>query len=159
MLKGVKLRWYQQQILDELSCVPAIGLFMKTGSGKTITSLARVDQNPTEHLLIICPQKIVSQWWEVLEKHTDFAVCRYNINWSAKKKDDFINDFLLKDYVKNKCVVVNFDIIQKMECLDWAVDEDWTIIVDESHKFKNMCTYKRDELGRASCRERVLRLV
>ena len=75
MLKGVELRDYQEQILRELSYVPAIGLFMKTGSGKTITSLERFTRNPTPHLLIICPQKIITQWEEVIEKHTDLSVC------------------------------------------------------------------------------------
>ena len=140
-MKNVTLRDYQDQILKELSCVPAIGLFMKTGSGKTLTSLARFEQNPTSHLLVICPQKIVSQWWEVIETHTDIKPCKYNMNWTAKKKDDFITNYLLDDHRRNYCVVVNFDIINKMD-FDWAINEDWTIIIDESHKIKNMGTVR-----------------
>lgn len=139
MLKGVKLRDYQQQILDELSCVPSIGLFMKTGSGKTITSLARFTQNPTDNLLVICPQKIVTQWIDVIKEHTDLQPCEYNLSWSASKKDGVINNYLLDDYKPSKCVVVNFDIITKMSW-DWAIDDNWTIIIDESHKIKNMGT-------------------
>ena len=71
-LKNIKLRDYQKAILDSLKYVPAIGLFIKTGGGKTITSLARVMQNKTNHLLVICPQKVISQWWEVLDNHTEF---------------------------------------------------------------------------------------
>lgn len=140
MLKGVELRDYQERILQELSYVPSIGLFMKTGSGKTITSLARFDKNPTPHLLVICPQKIVTQWFDVIEKVTDLKPCRYNMNYSAKKKDKVISDYLLDDYNPHKCVVVNFDIVCKLECLDWAINEDWTIIIDESHKIKNIGT-------------------
>ena len=140
-MRNVTLRDYQEQILKELSCVPAIGLFMKTGSGKTLTSLARFEQNPTSHLLVICPQKIVSQWWEVIETHTDIKPCKYNMNWTAKKKDDFITNYLLDDHRRNYCVVVNFDIINKMD-FDWAINEDWTIIIDESHKIKNMGTVR-----------------
>ena len=139
MLNGVELRDYQKQILKELSCVPSIGLFMKTGSGKTITSLARFLQNPTPHLLVICPQKIVPQWIEVIESVTNLKPCKYNLNWSSKKKDDYISNHLLDDYNPHKCVVVNFDIVYKMN-FDWAINEDWTIIVDESHKIKNMGT-------------------
>ena len=112
---------------------------MKTGSGKTITSLARFMQNPTPHLLVICPQKIVPQWIEVIESVTDLKPCKYNLNWSAKKKNDFITEYLLDDYRAHQCVVVNFDIINKMD-FDWAINENWTIIVDESHKIKNMGT-------------------
>ena len=139
MLKGVELRDYQKQILKELASVPSIGLFMKTGSGKTLTSLERFTQNPTNNLLVICPQKIVTQWFDEIEKHTDLNVCKYNMSWTAKKKNDCINDYLLNDYISKKCVVINFDIVNKIE-LDWIIDDDWTIIVDESHKIKNMGT-------------------
>lgn len=139
MLKGVKLRDYQEQILKELGNVPSIGLFMKTGSGKTLTSLERFTRNPTSNLLVICPQKIVTQWFDEIESHTDLKVCRYNMSWSSTKKNNFIKEYLLNDYIVNKCVVINFDIINKIE-LDWIIDDNWTIIVDESHKIKNMGT-------------------
>ena len=143
MLKGVKLRDYQEQILRELGNVPSIGLFMKTGSGKTLTSLERFTRNPTSNLLVICPQKIVTQWFDEVEKHTDLCVCKYNMSWSSKKKDETISNFLQADIINeekcNNCIVVNFDIITKMTWLDY-VNKDWTIIIDESHKIKNMGT-------------------
>lgn len=144
MLKGVKLRDYQEQILRELGSVPSIGLFMKTGSGKTLTSLERFTRNPTSNLLVICPQKIVTQWFDEVKKHTDLYVCKYNMGWSSKKKNgailDVLEDDLYKqDKIENNCIVVNFDIITKMTWLD-LIDENWTIIIDESHKIKNMGT-------------------
>ena len=138
MLKNIKLRDYQEKILEDLSCVPAIGLFMKTGSGKTLTSLERFSRNPTNNLLVICPQKIVSQWWEVLETNTDLKPCRYNMSWSSQKKNLSVDKYLHSD-IKNKCVVINFDIINKID-IKWALNDDWTIIVDESHKIKNIGT-------------------
>ena len=85
-LKNVELRSYQKQILDELKYVPSIGLFMGTGSGKTLTGLARAEQNKTKNLLVICPQKIISQWWEVLEKNTTYKPLKYKLNLAATKK-------------------------------------------------------------------------
>ena len=143
MLKGIKLRDYQEKILNDLSSVASIGLFLKTGSGKTITSLARDDMNPTNHLLVVCPQKIVTQWVDVVEKHTDYTVCKYNIKWSASRKNKFINEFLLNDTISKKCVIVNFDIICKLDCLEWALNENWTFILDESHKIKNVGTVRK----------------
>jgi len=143
MLKNVKLRDYQEQILEELSCVPAIGLFIKTGGGKTLTALERALRNPTKHLLVICPQKIISQWWEVIERHTDFKVLKYNIKATAKAKDVKIQEFA-KTNTDMKAIVVNFDIVYKLD-LSFLTDE-WTIIVDESHKIKN--SYKRDRKGK-----------
>ena len=122
MLKGIKLRDYQEQILKELASVPSIGLFMKTGSGKTLTSLERFTRNPTSNLLVICPQKIVTQWFDEVEKHTDLMVCKYNMGWSSTKKNDTIQIFLGKRPIGHKCVVVNFDIITKM---------NWTDLIDD----------------------------
>lgn len=144
MLKNVKLRDYQEQILDELSCVPAIGLFIKTGGGKTLTALERALRNPTQHLLVICPQKIISQWWEVIEEHTDFNPCKYKIKATAQTKNNVIQKFIKDDKSDMKVVVVNFDIIHKLD-LDF-VDDNWTIIVDESHKIKNC--YEVDRKGK-----------
>lgn len=141
MLKGVKLRDYQEKILDDLKYVPSIGLFMKTGSGKTLTSLERVMQNGTKHLLVICPQKIITQWWEVIKEHTDLKPLEYKLNMSAKNKNDLINNYLESDE-PHKCVVINFDIVDKINCLLAHINNNWTIIIDESHKIKNMGTYK-----------------
>ena len=141
MLKGVQLRDYQEQILKELGSVSSIGLFMKTGSGKTLTSLERFTRNPTSNLLVICPQKIVTQWFDEVEKHTDLQVCKYNMSWSSTKKNEVINEFFIKQDkdIHNSCVVVNFDIIIKMNWTE-LINDNWTIIVDESHKIKNMGT-------------------
>lgn len=113
MLKNVELRDYQKQILKDLSCVPAIGLFMKTGSGKTITSLARFEQNKTKNLLVICPQKIITQWWEVIEKHTDLKPLKYKLNMSANDKNKLFEQYLKYQDVTPNCLVINFDIIDR----------------------------------------------
>ena len=152
MLKGIELRDYQEQILKDLRYVPSIGLFMKTGSGKTITSLARFEENPTNNLLIICPQKIITQWWEVIEKHTDIKPCKYPLKANAKKKDEIITNYLTNDFIRNYCVVINFEILSKID-LDWAINENWTIIVDESHKIKNIGTERKPVIATKRCLE------
>ena len=134
MLKGVELRDYQKQILKELTYMSSIGLFMKTGSGKTITSLARVMENETDNLLVICPQKVITQWQDVIKKHTDIIPIDYKLSMTAKKKNDLFNEYLKDKSIKKHCVVVNFDIIDKITCLDNYINDNWTIIVDESHK-------------------------
>ena len=152
MLKNVKLRDYQKKILDDLKYVPAIGLFMGTGTGKTLTSLARFEQNPTKNLLVICPQKIITQWWEVLEKHTDLKPLKYNLKDSVEHKNNIISDYLLDDSNPHKCIVVNFEIISKLD-LDWAINEDWTIIIDESQKIKNIGSIRNPVKATRKCLE------
>ena len=151
MLKNIKLRDYQEKILNDLKYVPSIGLFMKTGSGKTITSLARVMENGTKNLLIICPQKIITQWWEVIEKHTDFVPLKYKLTMSAKSKNELFNEYLKAN--GTNCIVVNFDILDKITCLDQFIDNSWTIIVDESHKIKNMGNYRHPVKTTKRCLE------
>jgi len=148
-LKNVKLRDYQEKILKDLSCVPSIGLFMKTGSGKTLTGLARAMRNGTPHLLVICPQKVITQWWEVIKKHTDYKPIEYRLNATAKKKNELIENYIKE--TKNACVVINFDIIGKITCLNKFVDENWTIIIDESHKIKNMGTSRNPVKATIGC--------
>lgn len=152
MLRNVELRDYQKQILKDLRYVPSIGLFMKTGSGKTITSLARFEENPTNNLLIICPQKIITQWWEVIEEHTNIKPCKYPLKSNAKKKDEIITNYLINDFIRNYCVVINFEILSKID-LDWAINENWTIVVDESHKIKNIGTERKPVIATKRCLE------
>ena len=152
MLKNVKLRDYQKKILDDLKYVPAIGLFMGTGTGKTLTSLARFEQNPTKNLLVICPQKIITQWWEVLDNHTDLKPLKYNLKDSVEHKNNIISDYLSDDSNPHKCIVVNFEIISKLD-LDWAINEDWTIIIDESQKIKNIGSIRNPVKATRKCLE------
>ena len=143
MLKGIELRKYQKDALNDLSCLPSIGLFIKTGGGKTITSLQKALDNKTGNILVICPQRVVSQWWDVVEKHTDFEPIRYTMSWTSTKKWQKVKDELDKsNKIKNKVVVVNYDIITKME-LENYINDDWTIIVDESHRIKNYPKFDR----------------
>lgn len=139
MLKNIELRAYQKKILEDLNYVPSIGLFMKTGSGKTLTSLERVMQNGTKHLLVVCPQKIITQWWDVIKEHTDLKPLEYKLNMTAAKKNELIDRYL-KSNEPNKCVVVNYDIIDKLSCFEYHINNNWTILLDESHKIKNMGT-------------------
>lgn len=153
MLKNIKLRGYQEQILNELRYVPSIGLFIKTGGGKTITSLARVEQNGTPNLLVVCPQKIITQWWEVLEKHTDFTICKCGMSVNSKRKNEIISKFVQNEFINKKCIVVNFEILHKIECLKHCLCDNWTMIVDESHKIKNMGTTRKPVIATKTCLE------
>lgn len=153
MLKNIKLRPYQEQILNELQYVPSIGLFVKTGGGKTIMALERYTRNNTNNLLVICPQKIITQWWEVIEQHTDLKPCKYSMSANAKKKSELIEQYCSNYLISKKCVVVNYEILHKIECLDWCIDDDWTIIVDESHKIKNVGTKRKPVIATNKCLE------
>lgn len=152
MLKGIELRDYQKRILEELKYVPAIGLFIKTGGGKTITSLARFFENNTDNLLVICPQKVITQWWEVIEKHTDLKPLRYKLDMSAKNKNKLFEQYLTYQDITPNCIVVNYDILDKIH-IDTFIDDNWTIILDESHRVKSMGTYRKPVKATKRCLE------
>ena len=128
-------------------------IFVTGNSGKTITSLARFEQNKTKNLLVICPQKIITQWWEVLEKHTDLKPLRYKLDMSAKNKNKLFEQYLDYEDVTPNCIVVNFDILDKITCLDKYIDNNWTIIIDESHKIKNVGSYRHPVKTTKRCLE------
>lgn len=137
-LKGITLRPYQEQTLKELAHLTSIGLFLGTGSGKTLTALARYTTNPTENLLVICPQKVVSQWRDVIRKTMpNRGIVTFPVGSTAKEKNEALLDKPLP-----RIIIVNFEIIFKLTNLLKLVNEKWTIIVDESHKIKELGTKK-----------------
>ena len=130
-------RPYQSRILEELKDQPAIALFMGTGTGKTLTSLFRFKKNPTSNLLIICPKKVVTQWEDVIRNFDDtLDIMQFKKTSTANDK----NQKIIED--KADVIIVNFEIIHKLPALLTVVDKNWTIIVDESHKIKELGTRK-----------------
>lgn len=132
----MELRAYQNKILKELSHVPSIALFMDTGTGKTITSLFRFKENPTDKLLIICPKKVVTQWEDVVNKFDpELKIMQFGKSTASQK-----NVQIAREYDTTDVIIVNFEIIQKLDYLIGVLNNNWTVIVDESHKIKELGT-------------------
>lgn len=110
---------------------------MGTGTGKTITSLFRFRQNPTDKLLVVCPRSVVEQWAAVIDEHFgDLRVQEYKRSWNSKRK----NQHLMDKKGSYDVVIINFEIVWKMTNLNKLVDDGWTIIIDESHRIKSLGT-------------------
>lgn len=134
----MQLRKYQQEIINKSKHLPSLGLFMGTGTGKTITSLERFKLNPTKNLLIICPKSVVTQWGSVIKEHyPEYSVLEFpKSSMNAQKKNEY-----LRDNVENhEIVIINFEILTKMTYLDNIIDPSWTIVIDESHRIKSYGT-------------------
>jgi SNF2 family DNA or RNA helicase len=132
------LRSYQQEIIDKSKHLPSLGLFMGTGTGKTITSLERFKLNPTSKLLIICPKSVVSQWTSVINEHyPEYRVLEFPKTASNSEKK---NHYLIQNYRESDIIIVNFEIVYKLTNLLVIIDNDYTIIVDESHRIKSYGT-------------------
>lgn len=100
---------YQKEIVDKAQKSSA--LFMKMGTGKTITSLKIAEKYQCTKLLVICLKSKIQDWIDEIEEETYFTkggymVINYESIWRNTKAIDFTN-------------------------------ERTCIIVDESHKIKN----------------------
>lgn len=135
----IKPKPYQQAILDELELLPSVALFMGTGSGKTYTSLFKFIDNQTENLLVICPARVVSQWESsIRELLPKLKVLEFPKSSTAKVKDEIIQ----KNKSNGVAIVVSLEVVAKLESLLKKVDKTWMIIVDESHKIKELGTQR-----------------
>ena len=110
---------YQQKIVDKVfeKNDYAVGLFMKMGTGKTVTSLAIFDRlweaNAVDKLLVICIKCKIQDWKDEIESQ-----------WKFPPQSE----------------VINFESIWRPKRADWYkqyVDSRTMIIIDESHKIKS----------------------
>ena len=100
---------YQQQIVNDSKKSNA--LFMKMGTGKTITSLKIAEKHKCKKILVVCLKSKIDDWIEEIENETYFR--------------------------KPNVMVVNFESIwRNTKAIDFT-DETTMIIVDESHKIKS----------------------
>lgn len=128
----MELRKYQAAILDDLSLLSSIGLFMGTGTGKTITSLFKFKENQTDNLLVLCPSKVVTQWQAVIPTVLDIDIIQFKKSQTAASK----NDWLLNANLNKVAIVLSLESIANIPALSSIVNNSWTVIVDESHKIK-----------------------
>lgn len=135
-VKTITLKPYQRQILDELEFFPSIALLMGTGSGKTYTSLVRVKENGTKHLLVICPARVTEQWEKsVLDIIPEMDVFQFVASHTAPQRNKKLEKI---DLTHPRTIIVSLETVAKMKELLHIVDETWTIIVDESHRIKEI---------------------
>lgn len=128
-----QLRDYQERILRELRHIPAPYFLMGTGTGKTVVSLARYEQEGLGKLLVICPKKIIKQWQRAINNEfPDIKILKFK----DKTSSDKINSTLLYDKTFD-VVVLNYEILHKLDALLQIVDKSWTIILDEGHRIRN----------------------
>jgi SNF2 family DNA or RNA helicase len=154
------LRDYQKQILKELKHLPAPYFLMGTGTGKTLVSLARYEEDGKGKLLVICPKKIIGQWHREIEKELPKARI---LKFKDKVSSDKINKELLyaKDY---DIVVLNYEVLHKLNALKEIVNGKWTIILDEGHRIRNYGTIRNRvkvtdavlELGKLTYKKMIL---
>ena len=124
-----KLYDYQKKIVDGEKNKKSHALFMDMGTGKTITSLGLFEQSKLKKILIICIVSKKQDWHDELLDLT-------GIESTILDKGTSKNIELLKNF--SNSYVVNFESCWRLDKhLLNLINEDWFIIIDESHKIKN----------------------
>ena len=117
-----KLYDYQQKIVDNIieSGDYSCGLFMKMGTGKTVTSLSvfehLLNEGKVDKLLVVCLKCKIEDWKNDIEKELG-----NQINWLNVE-------------------VINFESIWRAKRAEYYtnfVNDRTMIIIDESHKMKS----------------------
>lgn len=112
---------------------------MGTGSGKTYTSLFKFIDNGTPNLLVVCPARVVSQWEQsIRELLPQIKILEFPKTSTAKVKNEMIEK--CNEISKGIGIIVSLEVVAKLDNLLLKVNRDWTIIVDESHKIKELGT-------------------
>lgn len=114
-----KLYDYQEKIVDDIMEKNdySVGLFMKMGTGKTVTSLGIFERlwkkGIVDKLLVVCIKNKIQDWKDEIE-----------LQWTIPPKSE----------------VINFESIWRTKRADYFkhfVDEKTMVILDESHKIKS----------------------
>lgn len=133
----IKLRPHQEKILNELHGEKAIGLFMGTGTGKTITSLFKHKELGSKKLCVISPPTVTKQWEKEIRAvlGEDFRVLSFPKSYTSKKMLEKINKTSPCDY---DAIIVKWGVLTALkEKIKQLVNCDFTLIADESHRFKS----------------------
>lgn len=127
---------YQKNIVNDLKDFDSSALFMDVGTGKSITSLAlyeqKLVQSKCKKLLIVCLCAKLNEWKIDCEKWFPFSKVIILDN-KKKSKEAFLN----RDF---DIAIINFEKTWRYEDLRFIINNEFYIIIDESHKIKESTT-------------------
>ena len=144
-----KLYDWQKTIIDKYKSRRNFGLFLDCGTGKTPISLAFAEVNKCNKIIIITINSKATEDENVSGSWLNWAL-KSNIKYNFKNKED--NEFSISE---NDILLINYEALykrgkekpskSKMELKDNIVNflkscktNNVAIIVDESHKLKNL---------------------
>lgn len=119
---------YQQEIVDNAQ-KPAVPLFMGMGTGKTVTSLNVFKNNPTDKILIICLISKMNDWKQDLHEECNIDAVILDKGSTKNKK--------IVDGSGVTAFIINFESAWRCDTLLKWVDNNTTVLIDESHIIKN----------------------
>lgn len=123
----MQLRPYQQEDIDKLIDINAVGIFNQQRTGKTPTALQYTVAKGCRKILIICPASLLYPWKEQCEVWTG-RPCIV-LQGTEKKVDKLITQWT--DYA-----VISYDLLRNRINSIISARAD-TVILDEAHRIKD----------------------
>ena len=122
---------YQQDIVDNVKKEnkTSVPLFMSMGCGKTVTSLNVFKNNPTDKILIICLISKMNDWKQDLQEECNIDAVILDKGSTKNKK--------IVDGSGVTAFIINFESAWRCDNLLRWVDNNTTVLIDESHLIKN----------------------
>ena len=146
-----KLFNWQQEIVDKYKSRERFGLFLDMGLGKTPISIAFAEENKSDKILVITlnsksqePASLEGSWAYWLNVAGYNIISKKTKNYSSTSKLALITNyealFDRKDNTKLKDYIIEFN----KSCINQSI----TIILDESHKIKNVSSLQSKSINK-----------
>lgn len=128
-----KLRSYQQEDVNKLLKLPAMGLFNQQRTGKTPTALSVMKERGINKLLIVCPTSAIFQW--VKEAKTWFSQTAIACIGTKLTKEKIVDDW------NTGALVIGYDSLKETANRSGLITKILKqnpegMIVDEAHRIK-----------------------
>jgi len=123
---------YQREAVDFMKEHPRCINASQMGLGKTIEALKLCQELDLQHVLIVCPKTLISEWFWQTEVICNEGALTPHENSHYEHRLSGLN---LKG---PRFVIVNYDLLSNRQCWSELVSVKWDcIILDECHKIKN----------------------
>ena len=132
LLQRAQLQPYQTRMIDMAKTIPAIGLFMEPGLGKTVTALTIISEQFKGKTLVIAPKRVAENVWSDEIK-----------KWAHLQKLK-LSKVLGSPASRLSALATNATIyVVNLENLVWLLDTGMkfdNLVIDESSRFKDPST-------------------
>jgi SNF2 family DNA or RNA helicase len=128
---------HQQAGFDFARNRSASMLAMKMGHGKSLTTLALLEEWDAERVLILCPKSVVAAWPEQFRRHvsTPWTICPLDSGTVADRVR--VAEQVLATSTR-VALIVNYDAAIQMAMMKLLKAQSWDVLVcDESHRLKS----------------------
>ena len=129
-----ELREYQEQDVQKLLTLPAMGVFNEQRTGKTPTSIIAMQRKGVQRLLVVCPASLVYNWQSEFNTWTGLNAIVID---SARK---FLDN---PERPQAPCIIINYENFRNKAngkgCVDKLLRQykPEGLIIDEAHRCKN----------------------